>query len=294
MKVSSAIAGLAFLLACSMVPTVLASDLAIYSGPPNPGWISEPAVGQVRDTIMNEPRMKSIFDSITNFGDGDEVGNDSPLAKWTIAHTGNGVQDVIVTACGTTPSALYQFPNKDPDGSNVENFIEDGNVVINVADWIFYMSYEGGVRSADNGADGAANIFDIPGLSFSNRGGQQQPTPEGEKYLPESLEPWQSSRPWHLEQFDGTDWEVTAFAKADDITADPAVAVNKVYGGIIAAMWQKDAPIWPGDPDPRGIGVVEFIANWLTENGNIGGLNVDPRDKIATTWGQIKRYDLKR
>ncbi|MFQ6008955.1 MAG: hypothetical protein ACE5K8_08410, partial [Candidatus Zixiibacteriota bacterium] len=261
-----------------------------YTGPTNPGWISPDAVAQAADIIMNDAGIQSIFGSIDNFGDGDEVGYDSPLGQWTKDHTGNGQQDVIVTVCGTTPSALYQFPNVDPDGSNVENFIEDGNVVINIADWIFYMSYEGGVRSADNGADGAANVFDIPGLSFSNRGGPQIPTAEGEKYIP-SLKEFQSARPWHMEQFDGTDWEVTAFAKADDTTADPAVAVNKVYGGIIAAMWQKDAPTWPDGDDPRGPGVVEFITNWLTEHGNLtlpSGTSVEPQDKLATTWGQLK------
>ena len=94
------------------------------------------------------------------------------------AHTGNGQQDVFIAASGTAPSAIYQFPNVDPDGSNIENFIEDGNVFINVADWIWkgHMSYEGGTRSANNGAAGAANVFDIPGLSFGNRGGPAVPT----------------------------------------------------------------------------------------------------------------------
>ncbi len=34
------------------------------------------------------------------------------------------------------------------------------------------MSYEAGVLSADNGADGAANVFDIPRLNFSRCPGQ--------------------------------------------------------------------------------------------------------------------------
>jgi len=266
------------------ITTASANDLAIYSGPTNSGWISIAAAKKNADTIMNDSRIKKIFKDIKNFGDGEEVGYNSPLGKWVTTHTGNSKQDVLITASGTAPSALYPFPNKEPDGSNIEKFLEDGNVLINVADWILYMSYEGGVRSPDNAAAGAANVFDIPGLTFANRGGPQKPTADGQKYIP-SLKEFQSDRPWHLEQFNGTDWQVTAFAKADDTTADPAVAVNKVYGGVIAAMWQKAQPDWVGE-DPRGIGVIEFIANWLTEKGNLTA--VDPQGKVATTWGKIK------
>lgn len=265
-----------------------AADLAIYSGPTNPGWISQEAAIANGETIANDADMKAIFETINIYGDGDEVGYDSPLGLWMQEHTGNGQQDVFIAASGTAPSAIYQFPNADTDGSNIENFVEDGNVFINVADWILYMSYEGGTRSDDNGAAGAANVFDIPGLSFGNRGGPAVPTEMGEKYIP-SLVEFQSDRPWHLEQFEGTDWEVTPFAISNDDanSADPAVAVNQTYGGIIAAMWQKAQPDWEGD-DPRATGVIEFIANWLTENGEITTTPVEPQDKIATTWGKIK------
>lgn len=265
-----------------------AADLAIYSGPTNPGWISQEAAIANGEAIANDADMKAIFETINVYGDGDEVGYDSALGLWMQEHTGNGQQDVFIAASGTAPSAIYQFPNADPDGSNIENFVEDGNVFINVADWILYMSYEGGTRSDDNGAAGAANVFDIPGLSFGNRGGPAVPTEMGEKYIP-SLVEFQSDRPWHLEQFEGTDWEVTPFAVSNDDanSADPAVAVNQTYGGIIAAMWQKAQPDWDGD-DPRATGVIEFIANWLVENGEITTTPVEPQDKVATTWGRIK------
>lgn len=265
-----------------------AADLAIYSGPTNPGWISQEAAIANGEAIANDADMKAIFETINVYGDGDEVGYDSALGMWMQEHTGNGQQDVFIAASGTAPSAIYQFPNADPDGSNIENFVEDGNVFINVADWILYMSYEGGSRSADNGADGAANVFDIPGLTFGARGGPSVPTEMGQKYIP-SLVEFQSNRPWHLEQFEGTDWEVTPFAISndDENSADPAVAVNQTYGGIIAAMWQKAQPDWEGD-DPRAGGVIEFIANWLVENGEITTTPVEAQDKVATTWGRIK------
>ena len=139
------------LLACAgMLSVSMAGDFAVYSGPTNPGWISDGAVEAIANTVTKHAGVKAMFDNIDNYGDGDEVGNKSPLGKWLVSHTNNGQTDVVFTACGTCPSSFYPFPNKEPDGSNIENFIEAGNVHINVADWIYYMSYEGGVRRADN------------------------------------------------------------------------------------------------------------------------------------------------
>ena len=273
----------------SFVTIVSANDLAFYSGPTNPGWISNDAVKKNVEVIKGDPGIKSLFKNIEDFGDGDEVGDKSPLAKWTVEHTGNGQQDVIILACGTCPSGLYEFPNKDADGSNVENFIEEGNIVINVADWIFYMSYEGGVRSPNNGPSGAANVFDIPGLTFANRVGGMKPTDLGKEFIP-SMKAFNSDRPWHVEQFKGTDWDLVIFGEADKNNADPAVAISKSPGkdgtGMIAAMWQSAKPEWPDNPDIRGVGVAEFINNWLSENA---AFDVEAKNKLATTWGSIKQ-----
>ena len=281
--------GIALLALFSFAAIASANDLAFYSGPTNPGWISDKAVQNNVAAIKADAGVKALFDSIEDFGDGDEVGDDSPLAKWTVEHTDNGQQDVIILACGTCPSGLYEFPNKDADGSNVENFVEAGNIVINVADWIFYMSYEGGVRSPNNGPTGAANVFDIDGLSFGARVGAMKPTALGKEFIP-SMKPFNSDRPWHVEQFKGSDWDLVIFGESDKNNADPAVAVSKSSGkdgtGMIAAMWQAAKPEWAEKTDIRGIGVAEFINNWLADNGTF---DVEAKNKLATTWGSIKQ-----
>ena len=273
--------------------TAFASDLAIYSGPTNPDWISQHAAIANARVIKNDERIKNIFESIENFGRGDEIGYDSPLGRWLKSHTGNGQQDVFVSASGTAPSALYRFPNIDTDSSNIEKFIEDGNVYINVADYVLFVSWENGRWNEWNQEAGAANIFDIPWVHFWPPGGHGAPsipmilTQEGKKYLPSSLKAFGSDRPWHLDQFFGTGWETVAFAIGENnaLFADPAVAINKEYGGIIASMWHKAQPNWIGT-DPRGIGVVEFIVNWLTEHGSITTV-VNPEENPTTTWGDI-------
>jgi hypothetical protein len=270
------------LLALSFALTAIASDLALYTGPTNPGWISDASCRREADDMI--AGLQGSFGSVSDYGDGDEPG----LGDWAKAHTGNGQVDVLITASGTMPSSLYPFPNLEPDGSVVEEFVDDGNVLINIADWIGYMSYEGGVRSADNGPSGAANIFDISGLTFGSRVNNMVVNDNGRKYLP-SLVDFTSARPWHLEQLRGTDWEVTTFAEAGPDDADPAVAVNKVTGGVIAALIQKDWPDPPPEEDNRGEVVVEFVLNWLGEDQGII-VAVESADKLSTTWGKIKAY----
>ena len=273
--------------------TASASDLAIYSGPTNPTWLSQHAALVNTRVIVNDEEIKNIFENIENFESGDEIGYDSPLGRWLKSHTGNGQQDVFISASGTTPSALYRFPNIDSDGSNIEEFIEDGNVYINVADYILFVSWEGGQWNPWNQEAGAANVFDIPWVHFWPPGGHgalsipMVPTEEGKKYMPISLKEFGSDRPWHLNHFFGTDWETVAFAKGENnaLFADPAVAINKEYGGIIASMWHKEQPNWIGT-DPRGIGIVEFITNWLTEHGNISS-PINRKENPTTTWGDI-------
>ena len=235
---------------------------------------------------MNDARIQSLFENIDNFGDGEEIGYNSPLGRWLKAHTNNGKQDVFISASGTAPSALYRFPNLDPDGSNIENFVDAGNVYINVADYPLFVSFEGGHWNDWNTEAGAQNVFDIPWIHFWLPGGHgvpsesMQPTEHGARYLP-SLKPFGSDRVWNLGQFLGTGWRITAFATGENDTsfADPAVAINTDTGGIIASMFHKAQPNWRG-ADPRGICVVEFIANYLTEHGNITSVDSTPSDRI--------------
>ena len=150
------------------------------------------------------------------------------------------------------------------------------------------MSYEGHVRSADNGPSGAANVFDIPGLDFGSRNNNMKVNANGKKYLP-SLKDFTDDRPWHVEQFAGKDWEVTTFAEADANNADPAVAVNKKTGGIIAAIMQKAWPNPAAAEDNSGEVAVEFVKNWLSQKIKLGA-SVESADKLSVTWGKIKAY----
>ena len=58
---------------------------------------------------------------------------------------------------------------------------------------------------------------------------------------------------------------------------------------MIAAMWQAAKPKWPDKPDIRGIGVGEFMVNWLQANGTF---NVDAKHKMTTTWSRVKSANI--
>ncbi|NOR67467.1 MAG: hypothetical protein GQ528_08930 [Woeseiaceae bacterium] len=145
---------LVFVVALAFSSMAVASDLALYIGPPNDGWYAAAQVVTDADTIVAE--TGHLFNDVSLF---DDTQLDD-LGAWMDERMDDGKMD-IVWLNGTMPSTLYPFPNLEADGSRAELWLDGGNMLINVADWFGYMSYEGGVRSADNGGTGAANILDL-------------------------------------------------------------------------------------------------------------------------------------
>jgi hypothetical protein len=126
-----------------------ASDIAFYVGQWNTdGWYDESQFQDV-ETIIAETGQ--LFKDIQQFND-DQF---DEFSAWIEANTNDGEMDIIWLN-GCMPSVLYQFPNVNPDGSPAEEWLDNGNMFINVGDWFGYMSYEGGSRSADNGPSGAS------------------------------------------------------------------------------------------------------------------------------------------
>ena len=66
---------LALLASTSIFSVSMAGDFAVYSGPTNPGWISDGAVEAIVQAVTKHAGVKAMFDNIDNYGDGDEVGN---------------------------------------------------------------------------------------------------------------------------------------------------------------------------------------------------------------------------
>jgi len=273
-----------FVVAFAFCTMAMASDIAFYVGQWNTdGWYDESQFEDV-ETIIAETGV--LFKDIQQFDDEqfDEFG------AWVDERTNNGVMDIIWLN-GCMPSVLYQFPNVEPDGSRAEEWLDGGNMIINVGDWFGYMSYEGGSRSADNGPSGAANILDLSSdIIVSADNTSLTVTPTGQEYLPSLNDPAVTYRPVVLAEVQAP-WEVAAIfassggtdAAGAEAQADPVVIHNTETGGYVAFINQA-----AGGPtswiDDRGLTCAEFIGNWVNNVVGLGDLPLamapNPKDGV--------------
>ncbi|MCP4613962.1 MAG: hypothetical protein GY845_35185, partial [Planctomycetes bacterium] len=281
---------LVFVVVFAFCTTVMASDIAFYVGQWNTdGWYDASQFNDV-ETIIAE--TGHLFNDVQQFDDGQF----NEFRAWVDENTNDGEMDIIWLN-GCMPSVLYPFPNRQPDGSRAEEWLDSGNMFINVGDWFGYVSFEGGYRREQNGDRGAANILDLPYwiIVFSDNT-QMTVTPTGREYLPSLNNYVETDRPVVLTAVEYP-WEVAAiFASTggtDNVNAeahaDPVVLHNTVTGGYVALINQAD-----GGPgrwiDDRGLTCAEFIGNWVNHVIGLGNepfaTALDPKDGTynAETW----------
>lgn len=276
---------LAFMLVFVICAYTYASDIAFYVGEPNiDGWYTAAAMLKDVETIKN--LTSRLFQNVAEFDDK----HLDDFAKWAEARTNDKKIDIIWLN-GCVPSTLYPFPNLKPDGSVIENFLDGGNMVINVGDWFGYVSYEGGGRKTENGPSGAANILDLsPAIIYSADNTKMTTTAAGKKYLPSIGGSCISYRPIALAQV-VSPWEVAevfASITGDEKAtgADPVVIYNTKTGAYVAFINQSAGSGPPGWLEDRGKTCAEFILNWVVAKANL--IAVDPAGKLTGTWGNIK------
>jgi len=229
-------------IALAFSTTAMAVDIAIFT---QAGWWPQAAADQ---------EMQKIVENVTGasvelFTSADEAA----LADWVVAHTGNGVPDLLIM-CGNFPDSIYPAGNAQPDGSLAELFLDDGNTIINTGDYIFYVGTAG-----NNDAGGLQNMMDLPDIAMW--GDDAIPcvvTPEGERITP-SLVNIPSTRPFFLGQLEG-DWypELILAQTEDGSRADPVIVRNAVTGGRVGIFIQVADVL----TDIRGDIISEWINNW--------------------------------
>lgn len=229
------------------------------------GWIAQNAAqreGKVLADLLKKPT-----DVVTL--------TDKEIGDWAKERTDNGIADIIVTF-GWFPTTLYPPGNQKPDGSVAEDFLEGGNVFLNTADYIFYVTQGGGA----NGENGLKNMMDINADMWSGGSGIK-PTADGKKYTP-SLGNFTSERTFKAAQIVDP-WEVeVTLGDTGSGNIDPAIVHDTETGGRIGIAFQE-----PNNAGlPRGKVLAEMIDNFLFEV--LGAQSVDPQQKATTTWGLLK------
>lgn len=230
------------------------------------GWIAADPAKKAGDAIVT-----AVAGKVNDV----KVYNDADIGKFAKDNTNDGDVDLIITF-GYFPVSLYTPGNAQADGSVGELFLEGGNMILNTADYIFYVTQGGGA----NGDTGLKNMTDS-NFDLWTDGNTTVPTAAGLKYAPSLPKSITAPRAFVLAQIaDDPDWEVEiAFAEnADGTMADPVIIRNKTYGGRVGIVLQVS-----DDGLARDKIMPEIVKNYITDP-----TAVKPADKTTTTWGQIK------
>jgi len=246
--------------------SAMAVDIAIST---KAGWWGQAAADQEMQDIVNNVKGASVeLFPVTAL---------DALASWVIAHTGDGVPDLLIL-CGNFPETIYRSGNAQPNGSLAELFLDDGNTIINTGDYIFYVG-----TTANNDAGGLQNMMDVPAAAMWGDDSLATiftPTADGRLYTP-SLPAAPCNRPWFPAQFVGTDWhvELVLAQNSDGSQVMPGILRNSVTGGRVGAFFQVADQF----TDIRGEVISEWINNWYLKiaASPTGSSNPSPADEAT-------------
>ena len=243
-------------------------DVAIFSE--GVGWISQANADAQRAIVFDG--LKGAVPSV-----GDIVyQTDAEIGPWAEARIDDGVADVLIIF-GWFPTTLYTPGNSQEDDSIAERFIYGGNIILNCADYIFYVTEGGGA----NGENGLKTIININADMWGD-GTQITPTADGEEYTP-TLEEFTSNRPFKSEQIVDP-WSVEAvFGDNGAGFFDPGIIKLNDSSGRVGICMQEGN----NGELPRGQILIEMI-DFISQQPDIMMTPVEPAGKVAVTWGNIK------
>ncbi|HEC03768.1 MAG TPA: hypothetical protein ENI81_09555, partial [Phycisphaerales bacterium] len=255
---------LACVVALASCPMAMAGDIAIST---QAGWFSQEAADREAQEIVDNVTAVAVELFAADQQDA--------LADWVVAHTGDGVADLLIL-CGQFPNSIYPAGNAQPDGSIAELFLDDGNIIVNTGDYMFYVCSAG-----NNGDAGLGNMMDIDGIGmWDNDDPTVVVTADGLALTPSLAESFYANRPFHLDELEGA-WfaELILAQNAAGTRADPVIVANAETGGRLGIFYQTAGK----DDEPRGEVISEWINNWYLTAGEVvnpgfPALNPSPAD----------------
>jgi hypothetical protein len=249
---------LAFTVAFVFSASAMAGDIAIST---EAGWFGQAAADREAQEIVD-----NVTAVVVELFPKDQQ---AALADWVVAHTGDGVADLLVL-CGRIPASIYAAGNGEPDGSLAELFLDDGNIIVNTGDYMFYVTSAG--DGGNNGEAGIRNMMDIPGIAMWDDNTPVVVTADGQSITP-TLVDFQTDRPFHLNELEGA-WytELVLAQNAAGTRADPVIVANMATGGRLGIFYQTSGQ----DDDPRGEVMSEWINNWYLSAPDVISLPTGP------------------
>ena len=255
---------------CTVSSWAALGDVAIFSE--SSGWISQDNADIQRAIVFDG--LKEAVPSV-----GDVVyQTDAEIGPWAESRIDDGVADVLIIF-GWFPTTLYTPGNSQVDDSIAERFIYGGNIILNCADYIFYVTEGGGA----NGENGLKTIININADMWGD-GTQITPTDVGEQYTP-TLEAFTSNRPFKSEQIVDP-WSVeAAFGDNGAGFFDPGIIKLNDSSGRVGICMQEGN----NGELPRGQILIEMI-DFISQQPDmaVDTTPVEPRGKATVTWGDLK------
>jgi len=245
-------------------------QIAIFNE--NVGWTTVAAAKEATDQIVASVKSANSV----------KVLNKAGIADFIKSTHDDGTVDAVVLF-GYLPETVYTPGNSQKDDSLIEQFLVGGNIVLNAADYIFYVTLGGG----KNAADGLKTITDSNFDCWGADADKFTPTADGKKYVPSLPADYNSPRPMKVDQIEADkNWEVeVAFGSAKDgALLDPAVIKSTKHGGrfVVVRQTPKVAP-------DRGHVIREILENYVKKE-IVPALAVDTISKLATTWSKVKNF----
>ena len=246
-------------------------EIAIFNA--NVGWTTVDAAAEATEQIVANVKTAASVNVVDM----------DALADWIVKTHEDGTTDAIILF-GYLPETVYEPGNSQEDDSLIEKFINGGNIVMNAADYIFYVTKGGG-------ANGDKGLKTITNSNFDCWGDESPfaPTADGKKYVPSLPADYISQRPMKKSQIDADDnWEIEiSFGSNGNDNHDPVVVKSTKHGGRFVIVRQTPAAA----PD-RGAVFSEIIDNYFS-TAVTGSTAVDPAEKVSTTWGNLKAQAIK-
>lgn len=255
---------------CTVSSWAELGDVAIFSE--GTGWISQENADAQRAIVFDD--LAAAVPAV-----GDVVyATDAEIGPWAEERIDDGKADILIIF-GWFPTTLYTPGNSQVDDSIAERFLYGGNIILNCADYIFYVTEGGGA----NGENGLKTIININADMWGG-GTAITPTGDGETYTP-TLEAFTSERPFKAEQIVDP-WSVeAAFGDNGDGFFDPGIIKLNDSSGRVGICMQE-----PNNGDlPRGQVLIEMI-DFISQQADIlpATTPVAAKGKAAVTWGGLK------